>query len=68
MNSKLYPNSYLTLSDFKKWSSTALKALNNYIIKMTNNIDKIRGALSLLLISELIQQAALVHFILRFSF
>ena len=35
----------LILSDFKKWSSTALKALNNYTIIMTNNTnnsDKIR--------------------------
>ena len=33
----------LTLSDFKKWSSTALKTFNNYTIIMTNNnIDKIR--------------------------
>ena len=30
-----------TLSNFKKWSSTALKTLNNYIIIMTNNSDKI---------------------------
>ena len=32
----------LTLSDFKKLSSTALKAFNNYTIIMTNNSDKIR--------------------------
>ena len=31
----------LTLSDFKKWSSTALKTFNNYTIKMTNNSYKI---------------------------
>ena len=45
------------LSNFKKWSSTALKAFNNYIIIMTNNSDKILSAvfLSLLLISEIIQ-------------
>ena len=32
----------LTLSDVKKWSSTALKTFNNYTIIMTNNSDKIR--------------------------
>ena len=35
----------LILSDFKKWSSTVLKTLNNYTIIMTNNTnnsDKIR--------------------------
>ena len=35
----------LIISDFKKWSSTALKTLNNYTIIMTNNTnnsDKIR--------------------------
>ena len=32
----------LTLSDFKKWSFTALKNFNNYTIIMTNNSDKIR--------------------------
>ena len=32
----------LTLSDFKKWSSTALKTFNNYTIIMTNNSYKIR--------------------------
>ena len=32
----------LTLSDFKKWSFTALKNFNNYNIIMTNNSDKIR--------------------------
>ena len=35
----------LIISDFKKWSSTALKTLNNYTIIMTsntNNSDKIR--------------------------
>ena len=31
----------LTLSDFKKWSSTALNAFSNHII-ITNNSDKIR--------------------------
>ena len=31
-----------TLSDFKKWSSTALKTFNNYTIIMTNNSDKIK--------------------------
>ena len=31
----------LTLSDFKKWSSTALEAFNNYTIIMTNNSNKI---------------------------
>ena len=29
----------LTLSDFKKWSSTALKTFNNYTKIMTNNSD-----------------------------
>ena len=32
----------LTLSDFKKWISTALNTFNNYTIIMTNNSDKIR--------------------------
>ena len=32
----------LTLSDFKKWSSTSLKTFNNYTIIMTNNSDKTR--------------------------
>ena len=32
----------LTLSNFKKWSSTALKTFNNYTIIMTNNSDKIK--------------------------
>ena len=32
----------LTLSDFKKWSSTALKTLSNYTIIMTNNSYEIR--------------------------
>ena len=27
----------LTLSDFKKWSSTVLKTFNNYTIIITNN-------------------------------
>ena len=31
----------ITLSDFKKWSSSALKTFNNYTITMTNNSDKI---------------------------
>ena len=31
----------LTLSDFKKWSSSALKPFNNYTITTTNNSDKI---------------------------
>ena len=30
----------LTLGDFKKWSSTALKTFNNSTIIMTNNSDK----------------------------
>ena len=30
-----------TLSDFEKWSSTALKTFNNYTIIMTNKSDKI---------------------------
>ena len=32
----------LTLSDFKKWSSTAWETFNNYTIIMANNSDKIR--------------------------
>ena len=32
----------LTLSNLNKWSSTALKTFNNYIIIMTNDSDKIR--------------------------
>ena len=32
----------LTLSDFKKWSSKALKTFNNYTTIMTNNSYKIR--------------------------
>ena len=32
----------LILSDFKKWSSTALETFNNYTIIMTNNSNKIR--------------------------
>ena len=32
----------LTLSNFKKWSSTALKGFTNYTITMTNNRDKMR--------------------------
>ena len=31
----------ITLIDFKKWSSSALKSFNNYTITMTNNSDKI---------------------------
>ena len=58
---------HLTLSDFKKWSVTALKTFSNYTIIMTNNGCKIRILLvwfflSLLLIFELIQQAALMNF------
>ena len=55
----------ITLSDFKKWSSTALKTLNNYTIIIINNSYKIRKLkLSLLLIFELIQQATLMNFML----
>ena len=32
----------LTLSDFKKWSFTVLKALYNYPVIMNNNCDNIR--------------------------
>ena len=32
----------LTLSDFKKWSSTAFKTFNNSTIIMTNNSEEIR--------------------------
>ena len=32
----------LTLNNFKKWSSTELKTVNNYIIIMTNISYKIR--------------------------
>ena len=31
-----------TLTNFNKWSTTALKAFNIYTIIMTNNIGKIR--------------------------
>ena len=31
----------LTLTDFKKWSSTALKTFNNYGIIMSSNTDNI---------------------------
>ena len=53
----------LTSSGFKKWSSTTLQAFNNCTIMITNNSDIIRLSisvmlLSLLLIFELIQQAA----------
>ena len=43
----------LTLSDFKKWSSTALKTFNKYAIIMTNNSNNV-VLLSLLLLFELI--------------
>ena len=50
----------LILSDFKKWSSSALKTFNNYTTAMTNNswqIKNIMGVvfLSLLLIFEFFQ-------------
>ena len=32
----------LTLSDFKKWSSSALKTFNNDTITMTYNSEKLR--------------------------
>ena len=32
----------LTLSNFKQWSSTALKAFNNYTVIMSNNSGNIR--------------------------
>ena len=32
----------LTLNDFKKWSSTALKTFNNYTVIIIKNSDKIR--------------------------
>ena len=59
----------LTFIHSKKLISTALITFNNYTIVMTNNSYKIRilyeyGVLSLLLIFELIQQAALVNFML----
>ena len=59
----------LTLSDFKKLSSSALKTFNNYNTTVTNSSDKIRISrvvvfLFLLLIFEFIQQAALVNFML----
>ena len=54
---------HLTLSNFKMWSSIALKASCNYSIRMTNNSDNIKimrvVLLSLLLTSESIQQYAL---------
>ena len=43
--------------------SPTLKTAKNYTIIMTNNIDKIR-ILQVLLIFELIQQAALLNFLL----
>ena len=33
---------FLTLNDFKKWSSTALKAFNNSTITIHHNCDKIK--------------------------
>ena len=32
----------LTLTNFKKWSATALKTLNNYTIKIANNSGNMR--------------------------
>ena len=59
----------LTSSDFKKWSSTTLKTFNYYTIIMTNNSDKISKSTSVVFLSllcnfELIEQAALVDFLL----
>ena len=59
----------LTLGDFKKWSSTVLQTFNNYARIMTNNSYKNKNImsvvfLSLLLTFKLIQQAALMNFIL----
>ena len=58
----------LTLSNFKRWSSTALKTFNNSTIIMTNDSGKVRISwvvfLSLLFIFDLIQQASLVNFML----
>ena len=41
-NFEIYINVPLTLSDFKKQSSVAIKTFSNYTIIMTNNTDKIR--------------------------
>ena len=58
----------LTLSDFKKWSFAALKAFNNYPKIWTTIVTTYEYhewvLPSLLLIYELIQQAALVNFML----
>ena len=52
----------LTFNDFKKWSFTALKTFNIYPILMQHmNIMSV-VLLSLLLIFELIHQAALLNF------
>ena len=55
----------LTLSEFKKWNSTALKTFNNYTIMMTNNSNKVTKSmfLSHLLIFDSIWQPAAVNFI-----
>ena len=58
----------VNLCDFKMWSSTALKTLNFLSIIMTSKTENIgilnMVMLSLLLIFELIQQAAMVNFML----
>ena len=42
MEKEQYIFEQLTLSNFKKWDSTALKTLNNYTTLMTSNRDKIK--------------------------
>ena len=59
----------LTISDLKEWRSLVLKNFNNYTTTMTSNSEKNNNIvkvvfLSLLLIFEFIQQAALVNFTL----
>ena len=53
----------LTWSKFKIWSSTPLKTVNNYSIRIAKNTDNV-VLLSLLLISEFIQQTIQVNFML----
>ena len=42
MDEELTLREQLSLSDFKKWSSTTFKTLNNYTIIIINNSDKTR--------------------------
>ena len=59
----------LSLSNHKKWNSTALKAFNNSTIIMTSNSGKIRmscvcGVFGSIVVFELIQHPALANFML----